>query len=116
MKKIICVMIMLSIFLSTNVNAVDAEMANLGAYAFGAGAGIFALPWIFDFKDKSFSNNLGAYLSGGALGLLGFGVMIWGLVRDDPNYYAKLKSPFPDVVSITSDGTSTFIGTKFSLK
>ena len=118
MKKIICVMIILSVFLSTNVSASDGRMMATGATALGSGIGFFFLPSLMETSpsfNPSFSTYAIAYTAGTVFGVGGLILFIAGAMRDDP-YYAKLKSPLPDIVSITSDGRSTFIGAKFSFK
>lgn len=113
MKKVICVMIIMSIFLSANVSAVDAKMMSTGATALGTGIGLCLVPSLFG--SGNLENDIWLYVGGGVLGIGGLMLAIAGALKEDP-YYAKLKIPLPDVVSITSDGKSTFIGARFSFK
>jgi len=113
-------MIILAVFLSTNISASDGRWMSTGAYAVGAGIGFFFLPSLIDLSSAhnspSFSTYALSYTAGAVFGIGGLALFIAGAMRDDPNYYTKLKSPLPDVVSITitPDGKSTFIGAKFS--
>ena len=112
MKKIICAMIILIVFLSANVGAAEGGWVTTGLTAFGSGlALIIYAPDI----TSDLTNQALCYLTGGVLGGLGLWLAIAGAMRGD-TYYAKIKNPLPDVVSITSDGKSTFIGAKFSFK
>ena len=113
MKKIICVMIMMSVFLSTNVSAADEKWMATGASALGSGIAFFFLPSLTG--TTSLSSRAIAYTAGTVFGVGGLILFIAGAMRED-RYYAMFKNPLPDVVSITSDGKSAFIGARFSFK
>ena len=113
MKKIICVMIIMAVFLSTNVSAANEKWMGTGATALGSGIGFFFLPSLTG--TTSYTSLAIAYTAGTVFTVGGLILFIEGAMQEDP-YYAMFKSPLPDVVSITSDGKNTFIGAKFSFK
>ena len=122
MKKKIIVLAILISFGSSSLFAEDfwGFDNKTGSYIMDAlcvvvGGGLAAVP-LFDSNLNEVPYNITLWVTGGSIALLGFIGLIYDLVTPDSDYYAMFKNPLPDVVSITSDGKSTFIGAKFSFK
>ena len=110
LKKIICLLLVLSIFAVTTVTA--DSMMGTGATVAGVGLGFIFLPMVLD--DPSLATQAGCYIGGGACVALGLILTAWGAMRGES--YAMLDNPILDIVSFGTDGQKTFIGAKFSFR
>jgi hypothetical protein len=114
LKKIICLILVLSFFVATTTIAGDGTMIGTGATALGTGLGFVFLPMLVG--DTSINGpNLAAWLGGGACMALGFGLIIGGAMRGE-EYYAMVDNPLLNIVSFGTNGKKTYIGAKFSFR
>ena len=115
-KKVICLSLLLSFFISTTATATDGTMIGTGATAMGVGLGFVFLPMmmsgVYGFNEPPLSTKVGCYIGGGATIALGLALVVWGSMRGE--YYATLKNPVLDIVSVGIDGKKTSIKAKFS--
>jgi hypothetical protein len=112
MKKIICLIIILTVFASTSVFAFDSEYFLDGLLMGGLGAaGLITAYNINDPFWKPFTGVLGYGLSG-----LGLGFMLGGLLRRSEFRYTKEieEDPVLNHVLFTTNGKDTFLGARFS--
>ena len=79
------------------------------------GGGLASIPLFSSYWNEP-PYNITFWATGGTIALFGLIGLFYDLATPDSNYYTMFKNPLPDVVSITSDGKSTFIGAKFSFK
>jgi hypothetical protein len=79
------------------------------------GGGLASVP-LFDSGLNEWPYNVTLWATGGSIALVGLIGLFYDLATPDSDNYAMFKNPLPDVISITSDGKSTFIGAKFSFK
>jgi hypothetical protein len=122
MKKKIIILIVLICFCCTGIFAEDFwGFGSRGASFFmdtvtiAIGLGLALVP-VFDsdLAEPPYSTIL--YLTGGGFALIGLIGLIYDAVVDDSDYYAKAikETPILKVVSVTSNGKSTFLGARFS--
>ena len=122
MKKKAIILIVLICFCCTGLFAEDFwGFGSRGASFFMDGLSIAAglvlvLVPVFDsdLAEPPYSTML--YLAGGGYALIGLIGLIYDAVVDDSDYYAKAieENPILKVVSITTNGRSTFLGARFS--
>jgi hypothetical protein len=108
MKKIICFIIIMCIFASTNVFAYHEGLANTSAYVIGVGGG-FIIGAAVDVLNSD------AYYWGAGIAGLGIITLIWALTSDDDNYTKAVEeNQLFKNVSFATNGKKTFIGARFS--
>lgn len=121
MKKKIIILIVLICFCCTGIFAEDfwgfghkTPSFIMDGFMIAIGGGL-ALWTMLDPYDTPEYNYL-MYGIGGGLTLIGLIGLIYDAVVDDSDYYAKAieENPILKVVSVTTNGKSTFFGARFS--
>jgi len=121
MKKKIIILIVLICFCCTGLFANDfwgfghktpSFIMDTGMAVIGLG--LILVPVFAPFDTKEY--NYIMWGTGGGFALIGIIGLIYDAVTDDSDYYAKAidENPILRIVSITTNGKSSFIGARFS--
>jgi len=120
MKKVICLLLILTVFATSSVFAANETMITTGGTSIGTGLFFFFLPSLIGsssgFNAPDTSTYLLSYGAGTLFTVGGLLLVIFGAMQEDNSYYAMIDNQLPDIVSFDITGDKVFIGAKFSFK